>query len=141
MFSNLKGWEWLIIVALILLLFGAKRLPDAARGLGRSMRIFKAETKGLTGNVTELSLEHAGITCNKNGIPFDPQPPTVTSGVRLGTPAGTTRGFGNDEFVKIGHLIGDVLDGLAQNAEDNKAVEARVREEVRALCRAFPIYQ
>jgi glycine hydroxymethyltransferase len=65
----------------------------------------------------------------------------VTSGVRLGTPAGTTRGFGNDEFVKIGHLIGDVLDGLAQNAEDNKAVEARVREEVRTLCRAFPIYQ
>jgi len=65
----------------------------------------------------------------------------VTSGVRLGTPAGTTRGFGNDEFVKIGHLIGDVLDGLARNAEDNKAVEARVREEVRTLCRAFPIYQ
>ena len=97
--------------------------------------------KGLTGNVTELSLEHAGITCNKNGIPFDPQPPTVTSGIRLGTPAGTTRGFGNDEFVKIGHLIGDVLDGLAQNAEDNAAVEARVREDVRTLCRAFPIYQ
>ena len=65
----------------------------------------------------------------------------MTSGVRLGTPAGTTRGFGNDEFVKIGHLIGDVLDGLAQNAEGNKAVEARVREEVRTLCRAFPIYQ
>jgi glycine hydroxymethyltransferase len=97
--------------------------------------------KGLTGNVTELSLENAGITCNKNGIPFDPQPPAVTSGVRLGAPAGTTRGFGNDEFVKIGHLIGDVLDGLAQNAEDNKAAEARVREEVRTLCRAFPIYQ
>jgi glycine hydroxymethyltransferase len=97
--------------------------------------------KGLTGNLTEISLEKAGITCNKNGIPFDPQPPTVTSGVRLGTPAGTTRGFGNDEFVRIGHLIGDVLDGLAQNAEDNSASEARVREDVRALCRAFPIYQ
>ncbi len=97
--------------------------------------------KGLTGNLTELSLEKAGITCNKNGIPFDPQPPTVTSGVRLGTPAGTTRGFGNDEFVRIGHLIGDVLDGLAQNAEDNSASEARVREDVRALCRSFPIYQ
>ena len=96
--------------------------------------------KGLTGNLTELSLEKAGITCNKNGIPFDPQPPTVTSGVRLGTPAGTTRGFGNDEFVRIGHLIGDVLDGLAQNAEDNSASEAQVREDVRALCRAFPIY-
>jgi glycine hydroxymethyltransferase len=97
--------------------------------------------KGLTGDLTEISLEKAGITCNKNGIPFDPQPPTVTSGVRLGTPAGTTRGFGNDEFVRIGHLIGDVLDGLAQNAEDNGASEMRVREEVRALCRAFPIYQ
>ena len=97
--------------------------------------------KGLTGNLTELSLENAGITCNKNGIPFDPQPPTVTSGVRLGTPAGTTRGFGNDEFVQIGHLIGDVLDGLARNAEDNSAIESRVREDVRGLCRAFPIYQ
>ena len=97
--------------------------------------------KGLTGDLTEISLENAGITCNKNGIPFDPQPPTVTSGVRLGTPAGTTRGFGNDEFVRIGHLIGDVLDGLAKNAEDNGASEARVREDVRALCRAFPIYQ
>ena len=97
--------------------------------------------KGLTGNITEVSLEHAGITCNKNGIPFDPQPPMVTSGVRLGTPAGTTRGFGNDEFVQIGHMIGDVLDGLAQNRDDNSAVEARVREQVRSLCRAFPIYK
>jgi glycine hydroxymethyltransferase len=97
--------------------------------------------KGLTGNVAELSLEHAGITCNKNGIPFDPQPPTVTSGVRLGTPAGTTRGFGNEEFVAVGHLIGDVLDGLAKNPDDNKAVEAAVRKKVSALCQAFPIYQ
>jgi glycine hydroxymethyltransferase len=97
--------------------------------------------KGLTGNVTELSLENAGVTCNKNGIPFDPQPPTVTSGVRLGTPAGTTRGFGNEEFVKIGHLIGDVLDGLADHPDDNSFIEARVREKVRVLCRAFPIYQ
>ena len=97
--------------------------------------------KGLTGNVAELSLEHAGITCNKNGIPFDPQPPTVTSGVRLGTPAGTTRGFGNEEFVAVGHLIGDVLDGLAKNPDDNKAVQAAVRKKVSALCQAFPIYQ
>ncbi|MEK9744509.1 MAG: serine hydroxymethyltransferase [Candidatus Puniceispirillum sp.] len=97
--------------------------------------------KGLTGNVAELSLEHAGITCNKNGIPFDPQPPTVTSGVRLGTPAGTTRGFGNEEFVAVGHLIGDVLDGLARNPDDNRAVEAAVRKKVSALCQAFPIYQ
>ncbi len=97
--------------------------------------------KGLTGNITEVSLEHAGVTCNKNGVPFDPQPPMVTSGVRLGSPAGTTRGFGSAEFAKIGNLIGDVLDGLAENPEDNSAVEARVRAEVRELCRAFPIYQ
>ena len=97
--------------------------------------------KGLTGNITEVSLEHAGVTCNKNGVPFDPQPPMVTSGVRLGSPAGTTRGFGTEEFARIGHLIGDVLDGLAANPDDNSAVESRVREEVRELCRAFPIYQ
>ena len=97
--------------------------------------------KGLTGNITEVSLEHAGVTCNKNGVPFDPQPPMVTSGVRLGSPAGTTRGFGSAEFEKIGNLIGDVLDGLAENPDDNSVVEARVRAEVRDLCRAFPIYQ
>ena len=97
--------------------------------------------KGLTGNISEVSLENAGITCNKNGVPFDPQPPMVTSGVRLGSPAGTTRGFGSEEFVQIGHIIGDVLDGLAKNPDDNSAVEAEKREQVRELCRAFPIYQ
>ncbi|MEC7238354.1 MAG: serine hydroxymethyltransferase, partial [Pseudomonadota bacterium] len=97
--------------------------------------------KGLTGNITEVSLEHAGITCNKNGVPFDPQPPMVTSGVRLGSPAGTTRGFGTAEFAQIGHLIGDVLDGLAKNPEDNSVMEQKVRDQVRELCRAFPIYQ
>ena len=96
--------------------------------------------KGLTGNISEVSLENAGITCNKNGVPFDPQPPMVTSGVRLGTPAGTTRGFGQAEFTQIAELIGDILDGLSQNPEDNQAVEKKVREEVRDLCRAFPIY-
>ena len=96
--------------------------------------------KGLTGDITEISLENAGITCNKNGVPFDPEKPMVTSGVRLGTPAGTTRGFGEGEFRKIGHFIGDVLDGLASNRNDNSDIEARVRSEVRDLCRAFPIY-
>ena len=96
--------------------------------------------KGLTGNISEVSLESAGITCNKNGVPFDPQPPMVTSGVRLGAPAGTTRGFGEAEFAQIAELIGDVLDGLSENPEDNQAVEKKVREEVRDLCRAFPIY-
>ena len=96
--------------------------------------------KGLTGNISEVSLENAGITCNKNGVPFDPQPPMVTSGVRLGAPAGTTRGFGEAEFAQIAELIGDVLDGLSENPEDNQAVEKKVREEVRDLCRAFTIY-
>ena len=96
--------------------------------------------KRLTGNISEVSLENAGITCNKNGVPFDPQPPMVTSGVRLGAPAGTTRGFGEAEFAQIAELIGDVLDGLSENPEDNQAVEKKVREEVRDLCRAFPIY-
>ena len=97
--------------------------------------------KGLTGDITEVSLENAGITCNKNGVPFDPERPMVTSGVRLGTPAGTTRGFGEDEFRKIGHFIGDVLDGLASNQNDNSDIEARVRSDVQDLCRAFPIYK
>ena len=97
--------------------------------------------KGLTGKVVEKHLEQAGMTCNKNGVPFDPEKPTVTSGVRLGSPAGTTRGFGTAEFTRIGELIGDVLDGLAANGEDgNEKVEARIRDEVRALCRRFPIY-
>lgn len=96
--------------------------------------------KGLTGNISEVSLENAGVTCNKNGVPFDPQPPMVTSGVRLGAPAGTTRGFGETEFAQIAELIGDVLDGLAKNPEDNQMVENKVREDVRELCRAFPIY-
>ena len=97
--------------------------------------------KDLTGDITEISLENAGITCNKNGVPFDPEKPMVTSGVRLGTPAGTTRGFGEGEFQKIGHFIGDVLDGLASNRNDNSDIEARVRSDVRDLCRAFPIYK
>jgi glycine hydroxymethyltransferase len=99
--------------------------------------------KNLTGKATEASLERAGITCNKNAIPFDPQSPFVTSGVRLGTPAGTTRGFGVKEFEDIGNLIGDVLDGLAKNPENpeaNAAVEAATKAKVRALTDRFPIY-
>ena len=97
--------------------------------------------KGLTGDITEISLENAGITCNKNGGPFDTEKLMVTSGVRLCTPAGTTRGFGEGEFRKIGHFIGDVIDGLASNRNDNSDIEARVRSDVRDLCRAFPIYK
>ncbi|SVC93054.1 uncharacterized protein METZ01_LOCUS345908, partial [marine metagenome] len=84
--------------------------------------------KRLTGNVAEAALERAAITCNKNGVPFDPEKPTVTSGVRLGTPATTTRGFGIEEFQTVGHLIADVLDGLAANdVGNNGRVESKVR--------------
>jgi glycine hydroxymethyltransferase len=95
---------------------------------------------GLTGRDAELCLEQAGITCNKNGIPFDPEKPTVTSGIRLGSPAATTRGFGADEFRAVGRLIVEVLRARARDRDDNGAAEARVREEVRELCRRFPIY-
>ncbi len=96
--------------------------------------------KGLTGQAAEESLERAGLTCNKNAIPFDPQPPMVTSGVRLGTPAGTTRGFGIEEFQQVGHFIGDVLDGLVQNPDDNHSKEQEVLAQVKDLCSRFPIY-
>ncbi|MDG3441522.1 serine hydroxymethyltransferase [Nitrospirillum amazonense] len=96
--------------------------------------------KKLTGRDAEVSLEHAGMTCNKNGVPFDPEKPMVTSGVRLGTPAATTRGFGTEEFRQVGEMIIEVLDALAKSNGDNSAAEARVREKVQALCRRFPIY-
>ncbi len=97
--------------------------------------------KGVKGNATEKALGRAHITCNKNGIPFDPEKPMVTSGVRLGTPAGTTRGFGEAEFRQIGDWITEVVDGLAAHGEDGNAeVEARVRAKVQALCDRFPVY-
>ena len=96
--------------------------------------------KKLTGKAAERSLENAGITCNKNGVPFDPESPFVTSGIRLGSPAGTSRGFGEDEFRLIGNLIGDVLDGLSANPDDNSAIENEVKVKVKNLCDKFPIY-
>ena len=97
--------------------------------------------KGVKGNAAEQALLRAHITCNKNGIPFDPEPPMVTSGLRLGTPAGTTRGFGEPEFREIGRLITEVVDGLAANGEaGNAEVEASVRYRVQTLCDRFPIY-
>ncbi|MCL4123897.1 UNVERIFIED_CONTAM: hypothetical protein GTU68_056910 [Idotea baltica] len=97
--------------------------------------------KGVKGNATERALERAHITCNKNGIPFDPEKPMVTSGVRLGSPAGTTRGFTEVEFRMVADWIVEVVDGLAENGEDGNAdVEAKVRAEVEALCDAFPMY-
>ena len=96
--------------------------------------------KGVTGNITEESLENAGITCNKNGIPFDPEKAMVTSGIRLGSPAATTRGFGAEEFKLIGQYIIEVIDGLSANPTDNSAVEKTVRVKVEALCANFPMY-
>ena len=97
--------------------------------------------KGVTGNITDAALGRARITTNKNGIPFDPEKPSVTSGIRLGTPAGTTRGFGEEEFREIGDLIVEVVDGLAANGpESNAKVEATVKAKVANLCNRFPIY-
>ena len=109
-------------------------------GTDTHLMLVDLRPKGLTGKVAEASLDRAGITCNKNGVPFDPEKPTITSGIRLGTPAATTRGFGPVEFRRVGEMITRVLDGLVANPDDNAAVESEVRDEVRALCRRFPIY-
>lgn len=95
---------------------------------------------GLTGNITEQSLERAGLTCNKNGVPFDPEKPGVTSGVRLGSPAATSRGFGTDEFRRVGEMIVEVLRELAANRDDNSTAEAGIRAQVSEMCQRFPIY-
>jgi len=111
-----------------------------AGGTDTHLMLVDLRPKGLTGRAAEASLERAGMTCNKNAIPFDPEKPSITSGVRLGTPAGTTRGFGVAEFQLIGQLIGQVLDGLASNPEDNSKAETAARRKVEELCRRFPIY-
>ncbi len=109
-------------------------------GTDTHLMLVDLRPKGVKGNAAEQALERANITCNKNGIPFDPEKPTVTSGIRLGTPAGTTRGFGVHEFQKIGDLISDVLEGLAANPDDNSAAEAAARAQVAELTKAYPIY-
>ena len=109
-------------------------------GTDNHLMLVDLRPKGIKGNAAEESLERAGIACNKNGVPFDPEKPMVTSGIRLGTPAGTTRGFGVTEFQEIGHIISDVLDGLVANPDDNSEAENAVRNRVADLCRDFPIY-
>lgn len=109
-------------------------------GTDTHLMLVDLRPKGLKGNAVEKALERAGITCNKNGIPFDCEKPMITSGVRLGSPAGTTRGFGVEEFRFLGALICEVLDALADTPEDTSTVEASVRERAEALCRKFPIY-
>ncbi|MEE8122998.1 MAG: serine hydroxymethyltransferase [Alphaproteobacteria bacterium] len=115
-------------------------LDIVSGGTDTHLMLVDLRPKKLTGKAAERSLENAGITCNRNAIPFDPEKPMVTSGIRLGTPVGTTRGFGPAEWRLIGELIGDVLDGLAAHSEDNSAIENSVRGEVVELCRRFPIY-
>ena len=112
-----------------------------AGGTDTHLALIDLTPLGVTGKDADEALERAGITCNKNGIPFDPLPPTKTSGIRVGSPAGTTRGFGTHEFREIGHMIADVLDGLRRCGESGDAqVEHNVRARVEALCDRFPIY-
>jgi glycine hydroxymethyltransferase len=115
-------------------------LDIVSGGTDTHLMLVDLRPKKLTGRAAEMALERAGITCNKNGIPFDPEKPTVTSGIRLGSPAGTTRGFGPAEFRLIGEMIAEVLDALAANAAGNAALEASVRSRVGELCGRFPIY-
>src|ERR1700760_4318033 len=117
-------------------------LDIVSDGTDTHLMLVDLRPKRLTGKVAELALGRAHITCNKNGIPFDPEKPTVTSGIRLGTPAGTTRGFGIAEFRQVGEMIADVIDVLSQKGvEEDALVEAAVREKVKALVTRFPIYQ
>ena len=109
-------------------------------GTDTHLMLVDLRPKSLTGNITEVALERASLTCNKNGIPFDPEKPMVTSGIRLGTPAGTTRGFGPAEFRQVGELIVEVLDSLSGNPDGDAQVEESVRRRVEELCGRFPIY-
>jgi glycine hydroxymethyltransferase len=109
-------------------------------GTDNHLLLVDLRSRKLTGSQAEKALERAGITCNKNGIPFDTESPTVTSGIRLGTPAGTTRGFGTGQFEQIGHMILEVLSALEHAPEGDQRVERAVRGRVRDLCNQFPIY-
>jgi len=167
-FPGLQGGPLMHVIAAKAVAFGealrpefktyAKAVADNARVLAETLvkggvaittggtdthlMLVDLRPKGLTGKAAEAALGRANITCNKNGIPFDPEKPMVTSGIRLGTPAGTTRGFGAEEFREVGKLIVEVLDGLAQNGEEGNAdVEAAVKGKVIALTDRFPIYR
>ena len=116
-------------------------LDTVTHGTDTHLMLVDLRPKGVKGNATEKALGRAHITCNKNGVPFDDEKPTITSGIRLGSPAGTTRGFGEPEFRQIGTWINQVVDGLAANGDDgNGAVEDKVKAEVAELCARFPIY-
>jgi glycine hydroxymethyltransferase len=166
-FPGLQGGPLMHVIAAKAVAFGealkpdykvyAKNVLENAKALGESLLgnglalisggtdthlvVVDLRPKGLTGKAAEAALGRAHITCNKNGIPFDPEKPAVTSGIRLGSPAGTTRGFGVAEFQQIGAMIGEVLDGVAKNGEaGNEKVEQEVKARAIALCRRYPIY-
>ena len=166
-FPGLQGGPLMHVIAAKAVAFGealkpsfkdyAKRVIENAQVLAQTMvdggyaistggtdthlMLVDLRPKGVKGNAAEQALDRAGITCNKNGIPFDTEKPMVTSGVRFGSPAATTRGFGAKEFKQVGLMACEVLDGLAANGEDgNGEVEAAVRKKVEALCARFPIY-
>jgi len=165
-FPGLQGGPLMHVVAAKAVAFGealtpefktyAKAVLDNAQLLARTLKeggldivsqgtdchlmLVDLRPMGVTGKAAEASLERAGMTCNKNAIPFDPEKPTITSGIRLGSPAATTRGFRAAEFKQIGEMILEVLAGLAKNPDDNGAVEQRVRGRVAELCKRFPIY-
>ena len=165
-FPGLQGGPLMHVIAAKAVAFGECLRPDfklyaravvdnaqalaevlMARGFGlvsggtdTHLMLVDLRSKGLTGKAAEAALERAAMTCNKNAVPNDPEKPMVTSGIRLGTPAATTRGFGVAEFRRVGDLIADVLDGLIDDPGDNGAAEGVALEQVRALCRQFPIY-
>ena len=165
-FPGLQGGPLMHVIAAKAVAFGEalkpefkdyiQRVVDSARALAEVMvergcaivsggtdnhlMLVDLRPKGVKGNAAEAALERAGFTCNKNGVPGDPEKPTVTSGIRLGTPAGCSRGFGPDEFRQIGHMISDVLDALAANPEGDATIESAARAKVRELCARFPIY-
>ncbi len=119
----------------------ARGFDIVSGGTDTHLMLVDLRSKGVTGKDAEAALTRANITCNKNGVPFDPEKPTITSGIRLGTPAGTTRGFGRQEFRDIGGMIADVLEGFAENGEAaNGDCETKTRNDVIALCSRFPVY-
>jgi glycine hydroxymethyltransferase len=168
LFPGLQGGPLMHIIAAKAVAFGealrpefklyTKRVIDNAKALGETLvkggvalvsggtdthlMLVDLRPKKLTGKAAEIALGRANITCNKNGVPFDPEKPMITSGIRLGSPAGTTRGFGIAEFQKIGGMIIEVLDGLAASGDDgNEAVEASVKKRAIELCERYPIYR
>jgi glycine hydroxymethyltransferase len=168
LFPGLQGGPLMHIIAAKAVAFGealkpefklyAKSVIENAKALGETLvkggvalvsggtdthlMLVDLRPKKLTGKAAEIALGRANITCNKNGVPFDPEKPTITSGIRLGSPAGTTRGFGIAEFQQIGGMIIEVLDGLAANGDaGNAKVEASVKERAIELCERYPIYR